>query len=374
MSLGAPTRLAASAERLVDELARSRRQNGRLSPANLAAVALATLVHAVTLAFAVTGVLLLLPGTTVWHKVLGALCLLLVWLLRPRLHRAAKGSGLMDPVAAPHTRALVAEVARIVGSPLPTHCQVDRRINASAGSVGLRGRQLTIGAPLWSALTGPERVALLGHELGHFANGDVLQLRYVGTAHDTLDHWADVLALSGSSRAARTRRAGPGLLLAAWLIYPARLAVAGYQRLLELAAAPSSRRQEHYADLAAARAAGSQAAVGGLEVLLAIPAIDVEANRAAVTRTDVGEAIRSHMARYDDARRAAARRSGDAEASRIDSSHPPTMQRIRLVESLGTVTPGVVRSEAEWAAIDAEWQAPMSAQLKRLGDDYRYVR
>lgn len=374
MSSGTSARVAVASERLVDELARTRRQNGRLTLANLAAVALATLVHAVTLAFAATGVLLLWPGTSVWHKVLGVLCLLLVWLLRPRFHRAAKGAGLLDPTAAPETRRLVAEVAEVVGSPMPTRCRVDRRINASAALVGLRGRELTLGAPLWAALTGQERIALLGHELGHFANGDVLQGRYVGTADDTLDHWAHVLEVSASSRAARTRRAGPGLLLAAWAIYPARLLVAGYQRALELAAAPSSRRQEHYADLASARAAGSRGAIGLLEVLLASPGIDVEANRAAVTRADLGEAIRAYVASYDDARRAAVRRTGDVEESRIDSSHPPTMQRIRLIESLGAVAPVVVRTESEWAAIDAEWQDALTGALKRAADDYRYVR
>ncbi|WP_328822533.1 M48 family metalloprotease [Micromonospora rubida] len=50
---------------------------------------------------------------------------------------------------------------------------MDGALNAYATAVGPRRRRvLCLGLPLWGSLPAQERVALLGHELGHFVNGD----------------------------------------------------------------------------------------------------------------------------------------------------------------------------------------------------------
>jgi len=374
-------------ERLVDQLARSRHRTARSSLTRLAVVALATPVHLVTLGIAATGVVLLWPGTTLWQKFLGVLCLALAYALRPTFGRFEKGPGLMDPAACPETVALVREVAGAVHSPLPTRLEVSTAVNAFAGVAGLRGRVVSLGAPLWVALSGPERVALLGHELGHLAHGDALQGRYVWGAYQTLQHWEEMLSPASAryrfrpmdqlitTESAAGLSAGNSLLaeLTSVLLWPVRATVVGYRRLVELVAAPSSRRQEHYADLASARAAGTAAAAAMLEVLLADAAIDTAANRAAITRADLADAITERMAAFDAGQRRTLRHGSGAEASRIDDSHPPTLQRLRLVESAERVEPAVVVSPARWAAIDAELSATVSNQLKRLADDYRYA-
>jgi len=114
--------------------------------------------------------------------------------------------------------------------------------------------------------------------------------------------------------------------------------------------------------------------VGGLEVLLAAPAVEVAGSAAAVRRESLGPAIIEFRAGYDADRRAASRRRGDVEKSRIDDTHPPTMQRIRLLESIEHLAPAVTRTDEEWAAIEAEWDPTLTSQLAKLGERYRYRR
>jgi hypothetical protein len=53
--------------------------------------------------------------------------------------------------------------------------------------VGLRRRRVVhIGIPLWFTLEPQPRVAVLGHEVGHFVNGDLRRSLLVGSSIDTL--------------------------------------------------------------------------------------------------------------------------------------------------------------------------------------------
>jgi heat shock protein HtpX len=107
-------------------------------------------------------------------KGIGIFLLMLAVFLRPRFPQFAGTAGSrLDPVAAPHLFALVDQVAHAVGVPVPTIIAADHRFNAYWQPVGIRRtRVLNIALPLWSALQGQGRVALLGRELGHLINGD----------------------------------------------------------------------------------------------------------------------------------------------------------------------------------------------------------
>lgn len=335
-------------------------------------VALCTPVHVVTAAFGACGVALLALGSTWPVRVVGVLCLLLVIALigpsrllltarERKERRRLRTPGLMR---SPATRALVAEVAALVGSPVPDRLEVVGDFNAFVSRRGRR-RALSYGAPLWLTERREERIATLAHELGHFAHGDLLQGWWTANAMVSLAGWHDVFDVD------RGADFGPFLSVVTW---PVRALLRGYVRLIELAAAPSHRRQEHYADLASAVAAGTTAAVGSLEVLLAAPAVEVTGNAAAIRREDLGSAIRSFGSEYDRERRAASRRRGDVDKSKIDDTHPPTMERIRLLESMAPLAPAVTRTEEEWTVIEAEWESTLSSQLAKLAERYRYRR
>ncbi|WP_162251538.1 MULTISPECIES: M48 family metallopeptidase [unclassified Nocardioides] len=336
------------------------------------AFALVTPVHLVSLALAVGGTVLLVRGDGWWQWLMAAVILGVAWLTRPHILFAADpDSVLVDPERAPGITTLVAQVAQLLGTRPPTEIRIDSEFNAYVAPRGLRGRQLVLGAPLWVALGPQERVALLGHEIGHLAHGDLMSSRYVASARQTLLRWVDLLDPDGTEVFENDT---PVLVRA--LMAPPRWAVLGYLRLLGSVNSTASRRQELYADLAAAMAAGTTAAIADHEISLLAEGIDVIANRAAVdsTRPHLGDAIIARVAAYDASQRAAARRAAADDRRSVDNSHPPTVDRLRLVESVDPFTASIVLEAAQSRRIDRELAPALDRAFKRLGDSYRHVQ
>lgn len=350
-------------------------------------VVLSTPVHLLTLALMAFGVVLLWPGTTWFQKLLGVLCLLLAYALRPALGDRSRDGSELDPRQFPETDALVREVALAVGAARPARVEVVSSPQADLRLTGLSGSVVSIAAPLWPALTGAERIALIGHQVGHLARRDVLVRRYLCGAIQTLLRWEDAMtpyrpglamrpqdqilaSSSGSTVMAQAAHNGLVADLVNIVLWPLRAAVAGYRRLLEILAAPSLRDEALHADAAATRAAGTDATVALLEVLLALPALETSVNRAVAGRSDIAAAIVERVAAFDAGQRRAARNSEELGA--IDD-HPSTLERLRLVESAHRAEPGVVVSTDRWAVIDAELTDVVAKQLKLLADDYRYA-
>lgn len=337
----------ARASRLLADMQASRRTNGLLSLSYVATLLAVLPIHLLNLALAASGVALLWPGRTITEKVLGVLALASVLAFRPRL-RWVRGAGLLDQ--SPATAALLVDIAQAVGGPPPTRLTVSSDFNAHVARTGIRGRTLDIGAPLWAALSPEERIAVLGHELGHLANSDVRSSRIVASALTSLAQWTEVFAM----RTVTYSRAYAIQLLLQVVLWPVRVVLTGYLRVITLLAAASHRRQEHYADLASAVAGGSDGACRMLEVTLMSGATETIATKARLERSDVYDAIRDRFASYDDATFRNARHRSGAATSRVDDSHPPTLNRLVLIESRPRVTAAVVRSAQEWARIDAE--------------------
>src|SRR5262245_18099139 len=141
------------------------------------AILLATPVHLLTLAVAALGVALLWPGTSFYFKLLGVVCLLLAYTRRPSLGDAASAGSKVDLRRCPELAAIITEVVSTLDSAAPTRVEVTSKATADMRLTGLHGRHLSIGVALWLALSGPERLALIGHQLGHLARRDLLVRR-----------------------------------------------------------------------------------------------------------------------------------------------------------------------------------------------------
>lgn len=353
------------------------------------AVLLATPLHLLTVAMTVLGVVLLWPDTTLFHGLLGVGCLVLAYFFRPALGDGAPDGTTVDLDRCPHTAALVREVAQAAGTRPPSRLLVTGDPRADARLSGLAGRSVTVGAPVWTALTGPERVAMVAHQVGHLRSGAVWLRRYVDGSVSTLQRWLEVvtphrpslpvrpeeqvmLATTGHHDALAISAAG-GLFsdVVAVVLWSVRVLVRGYLRLLEHLATPSRLDQARQADLVTARVAGTGPTVGWLEVLAALPAVEATASRAASTRADVASAIATRMATYDAAQRRAVRSTA---AAPVDAAHPPTGERIAAVESEPCTGPAVRVSAQQWEDIGTELAAGLAQQLRRFTDDLRYVR
>lgn len=65
---------------------------------------------------------------------------------------------------------------------------INESFNTAVTQVGRRRKKiLIIGLPLFSILSDEERLNCLGHEMGHFVNGDPTRTIFIGTALNSLE-------------------------------------------------------------------------------------------------------------------------------------------------------------------------------------------
>ncbi|MFG2303292.1 M48 family metalloprotease [Actinacidiphila glaucinigra] len=335
--------------------------------AYVGAYTIAGLVHLLTLAVAGAGVWLLVTGwRAVIPAVLGTLLLGLAWLMRPRLGRLRRHGVRLERADAPALYALLDEVADTLGAPRADVVVVDADVNASVSVFGLRRRRmLVLGLGLWEALTPQQRVGLLGHEFGHLVNGDTSEMLVIGSAYRTLIEWYVLLRpQSGTS--------GLGLVetAARLLMFVPASAVLLLLHALAQLTLRARQQAEYLADDLEARIGSTEAAIGGMDVLLLADAIAFWLDQQYVTAGTVHRATRGAGREPDEAvwerlkeyvasipgheleRR---RRVSVLTAHAEDQTHPPTHLRRAAVE----------RREHHAAAIvlDVAWNKEVDAEL-----------
>lgn len=345
--------------------------------ARLAAVAFGLGVHALTLAVLAGAVAAALSG--IWPLYILALFGFgLVWVLRPRVG-SRPGAGWLTRAKAPRLFAVLDRVGEATGAPVPKFVSFDARFNAGTGRRGLRHEPvLIIGAPLWQILDGGERLALLGHELGHQVNGDTTQGLLVTTAHRALQEWR-VLLYPGNSRARTMVPRGParlGQLFVPVVLLPLYGLMTGAQQFYSWLQVHVSLRAEFLADDIAARTASTTAALSLIRKLDTRNSVE-----AYVTRTKLGRAARrkaptdedamemwiglqDHMKTIPEHEFIRAVRVSEYRGTQIDDSHPAHYLRARLLRERPPHDAAVVVSEDDWLGVDVEL-APHVAEVGR---------
>ncbi|GAA4966216.1 hypothetical protein GCM10025331_68400 [Actinoplanes utahensis] len=330
---------------------------GRTSAARMTTLAAAFVLLIGVLTVAALGLWLLVTDFFTAYTVLGAVLIGVAFVLRPRLGSLADLTGqgiVIDPGQAPALFALVQRVATTVGAPMPQVLVLGYDLNAFTTAVGMRRtRVLCIGLPLWAALEPQEKVALLGHELGHFVNGDVRRGPLTQVAETTLDRVAHLLDPEETSgEPGRDLTATIAAALGRFVSAVAR----GLQLLLVWTSLRDSQRAEYLADETAARAGGTDAAVSTTELFLMTASIDTvirreaRAGNAMPAWRDAARAARANSAASLPLLRRLTRHT---EAS-LHSSHPPTGLRAEMLERRPRQAATVTLTESEAARVDAE--------------------
>ncbi|MFJ9424672.1 M48 family metallopeptidase [Streptomyces sp. NPDC101249] len=359
-------------ERLYAEIAAGGSLRAHRDRASIPALALALAVHAVTLALLLGGLWCVIAGWGGWGIVPGALLLLLAWVLRPRSPRPRGADPELLRADAPELYALVDDVARVVGTRSVDRIVVTTEVNASVRVHGVRGRRwLALGLPLWEILTPQQRVALLGHELAHYSNGDTRHGVVVGTAYRSLATWHYVFLPITDPAAAE--------MLANVLFTVPRLALRGLLEILDHLTLRAAQRAEYLADREAARAGSTEAAVGLMDRLLVAESVTValrrEANRAALTgprgaraadahAVGIWERLRTDIAAIPESEYERQRRAGARRGHSVDSAHPPTHLR-RACLLLGPAADAVVVLDEDRARRVESELAPVRTTVAR---------
>lgn len=360
-------------EQLYAELARNGAGAPRLDASGIVAHVLAWAVHLSTVAVAAVGVLLITTGSVFALQVLlGAVLLLVVVSLRPRLGRLPKDAVTLDRAAAPALYSLLDRVAAVTGTRPVDVVALDAAVNASVTEYGLRRRRLLVlGLPLWHMLSPQQRVAVLGHEFGHYANGDQRRGLVVGTALSTLGTWHHVL------RPSRQRRSVVQIVTDLIMI-PPWLFVLGLLYLLDHFTLRASQRAEYQADLNGARVGSGAAAAEFFDELLLAETVRRELHRQAVlartrNRGSDPQAVAAglwprladHARNIPPHERQRLLRVAELRGQSTDSTHPPThLRRALLLDTAGGLPASVTLDGDDAAAIDAEL-APAGQQVAR---------
>ena len=357
----------------------------------LAAMALAGLVHLFTLALLLGGGWMLFQDG--WPlQLLGVfLIVVTVTLLRPRLGslRAARKHGFpLSREDAPELYALADRAADALRTRRVDLIRVDLDFNASYQQVGLRRRALlTLGLPLWESLQPGERVALLGHEFGHGANGDARRGLWLGTALCSL---AELYQATAPQRLTAAGRANRLASLLTWVLMSvANTVVEWLYHLLNWLTRHSHQRAEYLADAFALQLGGTAGATGVLEALTLSGAYEHQLVR---WRTQVRQArqrrgpsssrllhqpfapvgddfwgeLRSYVASIPQVERDRRMISSQLLDQTADSSHPPTHLRLAFVRHQPVVEPSVTLTAEQIAAIDRELGPARASEVEKL--------
>ncbi|MCB5178775.1 M48 family metallopeptidase [Streptomyces antimicrobicus] len=363
-------------EQLAAETAGGDPGRPRRDASALLALALALAVHGVTLALAVAGLLLIVLGWgTAVQPVEGLVLLVVAVVLRPRLGRLPQHGPVLHRADAPRLFELIDEVAAVTGTAGVHAVVVDGTVNAAVTAYGPRRRRvLTLGLGLWEVLGPRERVALLGHELGHFAHGDVRHGLVVHGALRSLLLWLRTLAPSPGHTVWDS-------LFNAVAFLP-RCATYALLVLLDRLTLRAAQRAEYQADRSAARAGSTEGAVALMDRLLVAESIEAELRRESVAAQMTGgkggraareaaeqglwERIAAHAASVPGHERERLSRVAARRGHSVDDTHPPTHLR-RQCLSLGDPLPAqVTYDEHRAAAVTAELAAARAAVARRI--------
>lgn len=283
----------------------------------------------------------------------------------PQLEDRVKTQGRSE---LPELFRLIDGVAGALRVPSVDQVVVVPEFNAAYGRYGWRQRRvLFLGLPLLLSLDAQERVALIGHELGHGANGDQRRsLFVVGALSALIELWA---ALEPDALLPTEE----GLI--AYIQLPFRLIQLGLARLVLTFAAVllmllyrDSQRAEYYADALGARASGRRATLAMLERLHAAYLV--------ARMTWVGEtadpvaAVVEKVRRLPDRQRERLRRVERLEGSRLDYTHPPTVYRVEALESRPEDSAAYVLGLGASDAVDRELERFRRPIGEKIVDDY----
>ncbi|HXR74284.1 M48 family metallopeptidase [Actinocrinis sp.] len=346
------------------------------SATGVAVTVLSTLVHLVTVAVVVGSVLAVKTWASEywWGWPLGVLGILVAIAVRPQLWEILRKPRDIDQNCltrdkAPALFGLLDRCAAQLTAPVPDYVLMDTRFNAATRSIGLRREKLLIlGVPLWVVLSGPERVALLSHELGHHVNRDVTHGVWATIARRSLIEWIRIFNPRESVRDRFARRhlgrSGPlesmaSALVPAFLFVvcgPAFLLVLGCYVGLTRLDLRCGQRAEYLADELGARLASSAAAISLTQRLALAESVAYFVRRLKSERAkeDPWARLRAYIDSIPEHERRRRMLLDERRGTRIDATHPANYLRRKMLERRPQFPGTIEVDDAEWAAIDAE--------------------
>jgi Zn-dependent protease with chaperone function len=348
-------------ERLFAELSERDELDKPGSALRALGVTMALGVHLLSLALLIGSLTLMISVGSVPAFVLGCIGIIIAVWAGPRVQRGPRGKGWLRRAEAPALFGVLDRVCAELGAPVPVAVGRDGDFNAYTLRTGLRGKPVVvIGLPLWRVATGPERLALLGHEIGHTVNGDTLNGMLGYAASRSLATWRMVFH-PGNIRTHRVRgRGSVGMthalaeLLAPLILLPLYLCFFGLEQLHARIWQQLSPRAEYHADALAGRLAGRDALVSLIEKLACGSAVSFVLTQRTGTARDRRERLRDYLRTMPEHERQRQLVVSESRGTSVDATHPPTYLRRSMALRMPRRPAALTVSDEEWRRIDVE--------------------
>ena len=289
--------------------------------------------------------------------VAGGLVLAAAIYLWPRARRNRRPT--LTQTEAPVLFSLLDAITERQGGARIDGVHVTADFNAYAALYAPRTQVIGIGAPLWLALDADQRLALLAHECAHFANNDPARSELTGQAMVTIDRWCSLFSPPELyDHATQTSyvvddRGLTGQIVGALFGGATRSLSFVFERLIFV----ESQRAEYFADVMAAKIAGSHAMAAALKRTMLAPLAGTALKRTRYTGANevpvfanMAKAVRN--ATPEEAEPIL--RTAMEQLLTVDQTHPPTRFRVEVVNAVVTQGASIDASEIDWTALNAE--------------------
>jgi Zn-dependent protease with chaperone function len=337
----------------------------------VATYAYATFIYLVVIALFLGGVAVLWASFPNFFGILLAILMIgIAWIAFPRFPKVPPG--VIDRSKFPALCGLVDRVAHDLGAHTVDDIVINNQFNAFFATCGIRGRRvLGLGLPLMSALDAQELVALIAHEMAHDVNRDPIRGRYTGGAYIALQEMHGMLRTDGfrirgrgGFRAAEVAAASAFTRLSMRLL---AVVTRPFVFVFEVLIRRDSQAAEYRADTLSAEVAGAPAAYGVLRMLHLRSLLDSVAGGLVASRGDATtlfERFREKIAVLPQREWQRLERYMQLEQTQLDSTHPPTAERMRVIGNVDDHEPRVTVEPDEWQTIRRELQ-PLEAPFGR---------
>lgn len=287
----------------------------------------------------------------------------------PRINRLPQDS--LTASEAPEFHRLLATIAAHLNISDPVRVTIDANFNAFMAQAGVPPRHwMNIGMPMLLSLAPQEGVFVIAHEMAHAVNDDPKRGFFMSQALKFLYHL-------GNTWRPRTLFSEDNVFLGV-LMLPFTLGMLGFSGfficlawLLVQLSGEASQRAEYHADLLAAGVSGSGAALGALDKVHLSDLYDhaIHKHRHMPERAHSFAELAHQMQEVSAERWANLRSRQEQLNLSLDSSHPPTINRLAVIAAHPTDASVVL--DPAWAErIQAELFPLIAPLQKQAFEEY----
>lgn len=334
----------------------------------------ATIVHLISISLFLLGFYLLIFQNDNFMFIAAGLILFgIAWLARPRVPKLDKDVHLISRQEFPYLFEAVDQLADAMQVKRIDGIIIDDAFNASVAQIGWRRRKIIkIGLPLFSIMEPEEQLAILAHEFGHISNGDLTRSFYIGTALYTLQTWYELLRPVPIDEYDNI-----GFFEIPVYYFMAFLSLIPYSGFLILVHLlfDDSQKGEYLADERAAKAVGYKYLISSMEKFQYADTFDLKIRELAVRKNTINlfDAVHEQIKLMPDREKARLSRLAQLETSKLDSTHPPTTYRIKLLENLKASPSSIAVGKGTLAKMQQELETQQTRIQEEVIENYRYV-